>query len=115
MTIELRKSVWDQEGSWTTVKNEIYRDGLKVGEANIMVDSEDEDKIYLEDFNINKEFRNQGIGTEVLKMLAKEASDYLYMAPTDEDNQRLYARLGEELTTNDPEVDQGYGVYKIEA
>ena len=113
MTITLNKELWDTEGTWETTKNTILKDGQEVGVAYTMQDTEDEDKIYLEDFTVYEEHRNQGIGTEVLKILAKEAWDYVYMAPTDENNKRLYARLGEELDEA-PEVDQGYGVYKIE-
>ena len=111
--LELKTTLWDTEENWETYKNEILLDGQKVGEAYIMIDQEEDDQAYLEDFGINKEHRNQGIGTEVLNKLV-EKHGRVYMAPTDENNQRLYDRLGEEWIGNAPEVDQGYGVYVIE-
>ena len=112
MNIKLKKTIWDTEETWETYKYEILLDGKKVGEAYTIINAEDDGPTYLEDFTINREERNKGVGTQVLKMLAEEAWDGIYMAPTDKNNQRLYERLGEEME-DAPEVDQGFGVYII--
>lgn len=110
--MKINTTVFDTEGTWTTYKNEIEVDGQKVGTAYTMVDSED-DRVYLEDIGIDKEYRNKGYGTQAINMLAK-MHEYIYFAPTDENNQRLYERIAEEMECDVPEVDQGYGVYFIE-
>lgn len=110
--INLNTNLFDTEGTWETYKHEIMLDGTKIGTAYTMTDTEDDDMTYLEDFDIDEAYRNQGYGTQVLKALA-EKYNTIYMAPTDENNQRLYERLGQEMEGNVPEVDQGFGVYEI--
>lgn len=59
-------------------------------------------------------YRNQGLGTEALEILAEMYENYS-ITPDNEDAQRLYERLGSEDLSN-PEAyytDQGYGVYEI--
>ena len=111
--LKIIKSLFDTEGTWKTTKNEILQNGVKVGTAYTIVNTEDDRKTYLEDIGIDEEYRNQGIGAWAINELAKEAG-FLYFAPTNENNQRLYERIAEEYDTNTPEVDQGYGVYFIE-
>lgn len=111
--VEIKKTLVDELGTWETYKNEILVDGQKVGIAFTMTDTENDDKTYLEDIVIDRDYRNKGYGTQAINLLAKKHG-YLYFAPTDEDNQRLYERIAEEITTDAPEVDQGFGVYFIE-
>lgn len=111
--MKLETTIFDTEGTWTTRKNEIIMNGQKVGTAYTMTDSEDEDRTYLEDIVIKAECRNKGYGTQAIRTLAKEYG-YIYFAPTDENNKRLYERIAEEMETDVPEVDQGYGVYFLE-
>ena len=47
-------------------------------------------------FEVFEEFRNKGYGTQILKMLAQKYGK-IYLCPTDENNERLYARIGEEI------------------
>lgn len=59
-------------------------------------------------------YRNQGLGTETLEILAEMYGCYT-ITPDNEDAQRLYERLGSEDLSN-PEAyytDQGFGVYEI--
>lgn len=88
---------------------DILHDGKVVGSANAMVS----DTAYLERIDIDEEYRNRGIGTEALRLIADEL-DSIYLAPDNEDAARLYARIGWEYTGEDAEyIDQGYGVYEI--
>jgi|SRR5690625_3345025 len=110
--IDIKREVFDTLENWTTYKNEILLDGKKVGTAYTMINLEDDSEVYLEDIGIEEEFRNRGIGTHVIKTLAGEYG-FLYFAPTDENNKRLYERIAEEYIGG-PEVDQGFGVYYLE-
>ncbi|MBR0076257.1 MAG: GNAT family N-acetyltransferase [Synergistaceae bacterium] len=47
-------------------------------------------------FEVFEAFRNKGYGTQILKMLAQKYGK-IYLCPTDENNERLYARIGEEI------------------
>lgn len=63
---------------------------------------------------VYESYRNQGLGTEALEILAEMYGCYT-ITPNNEDAQRLYERLGSEDLSN-PEAyytDQGYGVYEI--
>lgn len=118
MKIETTK--FDELGNYTTYENEILVDDQVIGKAYTIVEYDDdgdkEDEVYLEDIVIYEQYRNQGFGTQAIQMLAKE-NEFLFFAPTDENNQRLYERIAsdmEEDLSDVPEVDQGYGVYFLE-
>lgn len=118
MKIETKE--FDKLENWITYENEIIVDDQVIGKAYTMVqydeDGDKENEVYLEDIDIYEEFRNQGHGTQAIKMLAEE-NEFLFFAPTDENNQRLYERIAsdmEEEMSDVPEVDQGYGVYFLE-
>lgn len=118
--MNIKKTIFDQLENWTTYQNQILINDEVVGEAFIMVqydeDGDKEQEVYLEDIMIKEEYRNQGFGSKAIKMLAEE-NEFLFFAPTDENNQRLYERIAsdmEEDLSDVPEVDQGYGVYYIE-
>lgn len=111
--ININSKIFDTEGTWVTLKNEILMNGQKVGTAYTMTDSDDDDRTYLENIDIEEEFRNLGYGTLAIQKLA-EINGYIYFAPTDENNKRLYQRIAEEMETDVPEVDQGFGVYFLE-
>lgn len=114
MTITLVEKLFDEENGWETVEHKIMVDGEQVGTA-YTISHEDEDETYLEDIVIKAEFRNKGIGTETIRTLAKKY-EYIYFAPTDENNQRLYERIAQEEPTykDHDAIDQGYGVYYLE-
>ena len=97
--LEMTKEDFGTLGTWTEYRHDIMVDGVKAGYASTMQDSENEDEVYLEDIVIKEEFRNQGIGTQVIEMLAEEYG-YIYFAPTDENNQRLYERIAEEIVSD---------------
>ncbi len=84
---------------------------------------------YVDWIEVTEEFQGQGIGTSAIKELAK-IYQAVYLAPTNENNARLYARLGEQVIGDDVEasedtyfyynnfdclyyLDQGYGVYEV--
>ena len=52
--------------------------------------------LYVGTIEIHEAFRNQGRGTAVLRQLAEKYGK-VYLCPMDADNERLYARLGEEV------------------
>lgn len=111
--ITFNKNLFDTEGTWETYTKDILLDGVKIGRADIILDTDNEDEVYLEWIGIDEEHQNKGYGTQVMHMLAKEYG-FIYFAPCDEDNVRLYERFAEE--TNDfDEVNQGFGVYFMEA
>jgi ribosomal protein S18 acetylase RimI-like enzyme len=101
----------------------ILADGIKVGDMSILdhFDSDYNDICYVERIDIDDDWQNKGIGTEVLTKTIREELDYYYivLAPDNTDAQRLYARIGDETTHaggcdfDFGELDQGYGVYII--
>lgn len=113
INLNLKTTLFDTEGTWETYKHEILVDGQTVGTAHTMTDIENDDETYLENIDICEGYRNKGYGSQTFYKLA-EKYDYIYFAPTDENNQRLYERIAEEMTVDVPEVDQGYGVYFLE-
>lgn len=114
MTITLVEKLFDEENGWETVEHKIMVDGEQVGTA-YTISHEDEDETYLEDITIDEAHRNKGIGTQVIRMLAKKYS-YIYFAPTGEDNKRLYERIAEEEPSfkDHDAIDQGFGIYYLE-
>lgn len=111
--MKLHTELFDIEGTYTTYTEDIMVDGIKVGRADTIVNSE-EDEVYLEWIAIDEDFRGQGYGTQAMKMLAKKYS-FIYFAPCDERNKELYERIAEEMESDAPDVDQGFGVYYMEA
>lgn len=97
----------------------IIADGTKAGEVWILVDFEDADGwCYVERIDIDEEFRNKGIGTQVLTRTLFDTCGWecrtVVVAPDNEDAKRLYERIGEDcIYTDFGYYDQGYGVYKI--
>ena len=73
--------------------------GKEVGYLQLL-ESYDEDGdcewLYVGTIEIHEAFRNQGRGTKVLRQLAEKYGT-VYLCPTDDDNARLYERLGEEV------------------
>lgn len=86
-------------------------DGIEVGQASVLLG---EDGAYCERIDIDEQYRNRGFGTAFLKALSEIHSD-IYVAPDNADAQRLYDRLGYDVTDNGDwyMVDQGFGVYRI--
>ena len=111
--IKLVERLFDTEGDWETIEHTIMVEDTEVGKAYIIT-KDGEDESYLEDITIEEAHRNKGYGTQAIRALAAQYG-YIYFAPTDENNQRLYDRIAEEEPAyKDHEVDQGYGVYYLE-
>lgn len=108
---ELKEIRRTEEEGYEGIMLNILHDEALVGEASIMVS---ESGAYCERIDINEEYRNQGIGTEALKLLSREFGT-VTVAPDNEDAQRLYERIGYDVTDKGDNwsVDQGYGVYEI--
>lgn len=88
----------------------IYKDGQEIGSASILVSDEG---AYIERIDIDEDMRGKGIGTYVLKNLARRYDGFTIAADNERAN-RLYERLGNEYRGEDaPYIDQGYGVWKI--
>lgn len=112
--MKLEKKLFEELNGYKNYTVDVIVENEKVGRVDIIVPPEEESKeVYIEMITINKDQRNKGYGSTALNMLAEEYG-FIYMAPDDENNQRLYKRIGEEYTENTPEVDQGFGVYFIE-
>ncbi len=99
------------EGSYTSMEYVMLLDGKEIGWATLSVDRK---SAYCERIDIDEAYRNQGHGTEMLKTLSDEFGS-IFLAPDSEDSQRLYDRLGYDVTDKADwwAVDQGYGVYEI--
>lgn len=95
---------------------EILKGEIKVG-GIIFNDEYEDNRVYLENIEVNADSRNQGIGTEAMKIFAELNSDRgIYFAPDNEDAKRLYDRIAEEMSTSEyneygGNMDQGYGIY----
>lgn len=84
--------------------------GQVIGSATV---KEDDDKAYLTSIDIDDGFRNNGYGTIVTRTLS-EMFDGLYVAPDNEDANRLFWRIGWGIPWEKAaHLDQGYGVYYI--
>ena len=82
----------------------IELDGQKVGYITVFESYDEEEELscaYLATIDVAEEYRNQGIGSQVIRGVAEEYGR-IFLCPTDEDN----ARLGEE-TERFPEEIQG--------
>ena len=117
MTLVEKDRWYNEELRAETVIYTIEVDGERVGLMNFVVPDEDfSDNAYLENIDIDEAHRNKGHGTEALKEAAKMYWR-VYIAPTNEDNARLYARLGEDargqIREEEMEVNQGHGVYVL--
>ncbi|XJS09826.1 GNAT family N-acetyltransferase [Aerococcaceae bacterium WGS1372] len=108
------KELYTADG-WKHYKRDVLLNGEVIGDISYMTClAEEEDLCYIEDFGINPEYQNKGYGTQVLKEMSSEFWT-AYLAPTNENNQRLYERLGEEVRDDKYDgVDQGYGVYILD-
>ena len=96
-------------------ETQAYETDIKLGDkvVGFVEHTDTDDDAIISNILIKEEFRNKGIGTAVLKQLISEYYS-VTLAPDNEGATRLYERLGfEELTTNAPEIDQGFGVWKI--
>lgn len=80
-----------------------------------------EDAIYVERIDVDEEVRGQGIGTAVLRGLAREHGA-VYVAPDNDDSARLFGCIGEDAWDDNETLanrldmwtlDQGYGVFVI--
>lgn len=111
--ITMTEKILFTEGGWKTIEHDIFLDGEQVGRAHIM-DNPEIDEKYLENIDIFAEHQNRGYGTRAIQILAKQYG-YIFFAPTDENNRRLYERIAEEEPAHmDHEVDQGFGIYYLE-
>ena len=108
VTLNVKKST-DMD-TYTYDNIAIMLDGKEVGTIGMVAD---ENEPYLERIDIDEKYRNKGIGTDALRLVAEKYGEFL-IAPDNEDAKRLYERYGEESNSdNAPYLDQGYGVYSI--
>lgn len=100
---------------------DIMQDNNRVGTIEIIDQfTDDNDVCYVDRIDVDSNYRNQGIGTEVLTNTLKDMGyDYVVVAPDNSDAQRLYDRIGSEYNyiygceCDFGYNDQGYGVYII--
>ena len=82
---------------------DILKGETKVGYAELFVSYDedgDEKSAYINSIEIYETYRNNGLGTKVLKEIAAEHGG-IYICPDNEDAERLYARIGEETGAPD--------------
>lgn len=87
---------------------------VAIGGASVIV--YDNGDAYIERIDVDDGYRNRGYGTAMLKQFAARYGT-VYLAPDNDGARRLYARLGDDVTSRGSwgYVDQGYGVYAIAA
>ena len=108
VTLEVKKSTAEDDYTYDNIA--IMLDGKEVGTIGMMAD---ENEPYLERIDIDEAYRNKGIGTDALRLVAEKYGDFL-IAPDNEDAKRLYERYGDESNSDTAAyIDQGYGVYEI--
>lgn len=108
VTLNVKKST-DMD-TYTYDNIAIMLDGKEVGTIGMVAD---ENEPYLERIDIDEKYRNKGIGTDALRLVAEKYGEFL-IAPDNEDAKRLYERYGDESNSdNAAYIDQGYGVYSI--
>lgn len=121
MKIKFKTTV-EKMGDSEIRSHEILVDEEVAGWVETIVSEENEDAVCIDYLQLHEEFRNKGIGTKVIYKVLQEEAEYgfVYLAPTDENNQRLYERLGKDIEESDvswdeiEDIDQGCGVYIIE-
>ena len=108
---EIKRISTSEEESYTSIEYVMLSDGQEIGWASVQADSA---SAYCERIDIDEAWRNQGHGTAFLKALSDEHGS-IFVAPDNEDAQRLYDRLGWDVSGKGDwwAVDQGYGVYEI--
>lgn len=88
--------------------------GQDIGICDILTDYKEfgfNGAFYVQHIEIDEQYRNQGYGTAALAAVCAKFGR-IYLAASDENSARLYARLGAE-TEKFWEVDLGNGVYTI--
>lgn len=108
---EIKRISTREEDTYTSIGYVMLLDGQEIGWASVQVDSS---SAYCERIDIDEANRNHGFGTELLRSLSDEFGS-IFVAPDNEDAQRLYDRLGYDVTDKGDwwAVDQGFGVYEI--
>ena len=107
----------DEDANAAYIRADVIADGVKVGAVAITTDYDVENTngAYIERIDIDDEYQNCGIGTATLKEISYTYGG-AYAAPDNADAQRLYARLGDDISETDSiyaYCDQGFGVYSI--
>lgn len=90
VTLKVKKSTAEDDYTYDNIA--IMLDGKEVGTIGMMAD---ENEPYLERIDIDEAYRNKGIGTDALRLVAEKYGDFL-IAPDNEDAKRLYERYGDE-------------------
>ncbi|MBR0075681.1 MAG: GNAT family N-acetyltransferase [Synergistaceae bacterium] len=91
-----------------------YDGDVHIGYMQFFEGYDDEGELdfgFVMSFEIFEAFRNKGYGTQILKMLAQKYGK-IYLCPTDEDNERLYARIGEEIEKCPEMIQSNFDTYK---
>ena len=127
MKIELRETRRQSEDTYESIGYAIELDGVEIGSATVI--ASEGQTAYIERIDIDEAHRGQGCGTAALEQLS-DSFGGIYIAPDSADSQRLYARLGRQvsglyydeeyedevmMTSGDyaDDLDQGFGVYEI--
>ena len=100
--IKICEELFNEETETLTsreVEMKVFDDEKEVGYLQLFEKYDDEgdyEWLYVSTIEIYEAYRNQGRGTRVLRQLAKKYG-VVYLCPSDDKNERLYERLGEEV------------------
>lgn len=97
------------EDAYEMVTYEAIVNGVIVGYASVTVSDEG---AYLERIDVEDGHRGQGYGTAFIRHLSAEYGS-IVAAPDNADSQRLFERLGDDVSEEHWMINQGYGVYVI--
>ena len=109
---EYREPDYDEEDSEQTLLYESYNlsvmlDGKKIGYGYLYLFYDEDGDLsvaYVKDINIDEAYRNHGYGTSVLRQLS-DKYDGIYICPDNPDAERLYDRLGRQVSSPPEEIE----------
>ena len=112
MTYQIKRTC--QEENYKNILLEVSIDNEIIGNASIMVSGSE---AYIERLDIDEKYQNLGYGTQAVKYISN-LYDYTYTAPDNPDSQRLFEKIGNEMSKQKYDevgayVDQGFGVYEL--
>ena len=131
--VKEEKNLANEDFTDTSVLRSYYQtvlmllDEKVIGEASVLheYELEDEDdeeettdkitQVLIDRLDVDESYRNHGYGTSLISYITSYYDHSAYLAPDNENAQRLYDRIGDDVSDS-PEAeyfDQGFGVYEV--